>query len=67
MKLDFFGADLALREDGGLVLFEANPTMNFFPFSTNPQFTPLEISIGRAAEAFGLMLHPEGLPEELAA
>jgi len=27
MQLDFFGADLALREDGSLVLFEANAQM----------------------------------------
>jgi len=67
MQLDFFGADLALREDGSLVLFEANPTMNFFPFSADPQFAPLGIARERAAEAFGLMLHPDGLPEEAAA
>lgn len=67
MRLDFFGADLALREDGSVILFEANPTMNFFPFSDDPQFAPLEIARERAAEAFGLMLHPDGLPEEAAA
>lgn len=63
MRLDFFGADLALREDGSLILFEANATMNFFPFSTDPQFAPLGIARERAAEAYGKMLHPHGLPE----
>lgn len=67
MRLDFFGADLGVREDGSLILFEANPTMNFFPFSKDPQFAPLEIARERAAEAFGAMLHPNGPPEEAAA
>jgi len=67
MRLDFFGADLDPREDGSLVLFEANPTMNFFPFSEDPQFVPLEIALERAAEAFGAMLHPDGPPEAAAA
>jgi len=66
MRLDFFGADLALREDGSMILFEANPTMNFFPFSTDPQFAPLEIARERAAVAYGRMLHPQGMPEEVA-
>ncbi|WP_442678354.1 hypothetical protein ACSBM8_12565 [Sphingomonas sp. ASY06-1R] len=57
MNLDFFGADLALREDGELVLFEANPTMNFFPFSADPQFAALTVARDRAADAFGAMLY----------
>lgn len=67
IKLDFFGADLALREDGSLILFEANPTMNFFPFSEDPQFAPLEIARGRAAEAFGEMLYAGRPPTDAAA
>lgn len=62
MGLHFFGADLALRPDGGLVLFEANPTMNFFPMSDDPVFAYLAVAQARAAEAFGLMLYPEGVP-----
>lgn len=63
MGLHFFGADLALRPDGSLVLFEANPTMNFFPFSDDPAFAHLVIARTRAAEAFGSMLYPDGVPE----
>jgi len=62
MRLDFFGADLSLQDDGSLVLFEANPTMNFFPLSSDPQFAYLEIARKRAADAFAHMLYPTGIP-----
>lgn len=38
LGLDFFGMDLGVRADGGLVLFEANATMNFLPISSDPAF-----------------------------
>ena len=31
MPLDFFGMDFGIKEDGEALLFEANPTMNYFP------------------------------------
>jgi hypothetical protein len=62
LGLHLFGADLALRPDGTLVLFEANATMNFFPMSDDPAFAHLDIARVRAAEAFGRMLHPAGVP-----
>lgn len=34
MGLDYFGLDFAVLASGELLLFEANATMNFFPFST---------------------------------
>jgi glutathione synthase/RimK-type ligase-like ATP-grasp enzyme len=63
MKLDFFGADLGFGREGTLVLFEANPTMNFFPLSDDPQFSYLAAARDRAAEAFGRLLHPDGTTE----
>jgi len=36
--LDYFGMDFGIDRDGTIVLFEANATMNFFPFSADPEF-----------------------------
>ena len=36
--LDFFGVDFGIDRRGQAVLFEANATMNFFPFMTDPRF-----------------------------
>ena len=38
MPLDFFGIDFAVAPSGELLLFEANATMNFFPFADDPRF-----------------------------
>lgn len=38
MKLDVFGIDFALLPDGQVLLFEANASMNFFPFMAEPEF-----------------------------
>jgi len=38
MGLDFFGMDFGLLPDGRILLFEANATMNFFPFLPDPRF-----------------------------
>lgn len=38
MNLDFFGMDFALLPDGRVLLFEANASMNFFPFLPDPEF-----------------------------
>jgi hypothetical protein len=37
MPLDFFGMDFGIAHDGRVVLFEANATMNFFPFLRDPE------------------------------
>ena len=52
MPLDFFGMDFGLTKDGDVVLFEANATMSFFPFSSDPQFSYLLSCFEPAREAF---------------
>lgn len=42
IDLDFFGIDFALLQDGKVVLFEANATMNFMPFEGDGRFDYLE-------------------------
>jgi len=61
MGLDFFGMDFGITRDGEVVLFEANATMNFFPFSPDPQFDHLKRAFAPAQRAFRAML---GLPPE---
>jgi hypothetical protein len=50
--LDFFGMDFAIAPAGDVVLFEANATMNFFPFSPDPQFSYLKRAFLPARQAF---------------
>lgn len=38
LPLDFFGVDFGIDSAGQAVLFEANATMNFFPFLPDPRF-----------------------------
>ena len=52
MDLDYFGMDFAIMPDGRVVLFEANATMNFFPFLTEPQFEYVRRCIEPAQRAF---------------
>lgn len=59
MPLDFFGMDFAITGDGEVVLFEANATMSFFPFATDPQFDYSRRCIAPARAAFRELL---GLP-----
>jgi hypothetical protein len=65
MLLDFFGMDFGVTRDGKLVLFEANATMSFFPFSPDPQFEYLKRCFAPAQAAFRelLGLAPEDKPE----
>lgn len=56
MTLDFFGMDFGIAPDGRVILFEANATMNFFPFRTDPQFTYVQCCLPRAQHAFREML-----------
>ena len=56
MPLDYFGMDFGLMPDGRAVLFEANATMNFFPFLPDPQFAYARSCLKPATEAFHAML-----------
>jgi glutathione synthase/RimK-type ligase-like ATP-grasp enzyme len=62
MPLDFFGLDFGLTKDGQVVLFEANATMSFFPFSPDPQFAYSHRCVQPAQAAFREML---GLPPQM--
>ena len=63
MPLDFFGMDFGITRDGQAVLFEANATMSFFPFSPDPQFEYLHACFAPAQAAFRELL---GLKPEVA-
>lgn len=63
MGLDFFGMDFGVTPDGKVVLFEANATMSFFPFSPDPQFDYLKRCFAPAQAAFRELL---GLPAQAA-
>lgn len=62
MNLDFFGMDFAILPDGRVVLFEANATMNFFPFPTDPRFAYLERCLAPARQAFLSLLGVQPAP-----
>jgi hypothetical protein len=59
MGLDYFGMDFGLMQDGRLLLFEANATMNFFPFLPDPRFEYVKRCEAPARQAFRELL---GLP-----
>lgn len=52
MPLDYFGMDFGIASDGRVVLFEANATMNFFPFLQDPRFAYVRSCIAPAQMAF---------------
>ena len=54
--LDLFGLDCAITAAGDLILFEANATMNFFPFCDDPVFAYLGTALARAQAAFDRLL-----------
>ena len=56
MALDFFGMDFGIAADGRVVLFEANATMNFFPFLSDPQFAYVQSCLPSARQAFREMV-----------
>ena len=62
MPLDFFGMDYGVTQAGDVVLFEANATMSFFPFSPDPQFEYLKRCFAPAQAAFRELL---GLPPQV--
>jgi glutathione synthase/RimK-type ligase-like ATP-grasp enzyme len=56
MRLDYFGMDFGIAQDGRMVLFEANATMNFFPFLSDPRLDHVKKCLKPAREAFHAML-----------
>jgi glutathione synthase/RimK-type ligase-like ATP-grasp enzyme len=50
LPLDYFGIDFGLLPDGRVLLFEANATMNFFPFPSADAF-PFSLRPLRPAQA----------------
>lgn len=50
ISLDFFGMDFGIDADGRVVLFEANATMNFFPFLPETELAHV-LRCGPIAEA----------------
>ena len=56
MPLDYFGMDFGILPDGRLVLFEANATMNFFPFLADERFAYIRACREPASRAFHRML-----------
>lgn len=56
MALDFFGMDFGIATDGRVVLFEANATMNFFPFHADPRFAYAQGCLAPAQHAFREMV-----------
>lgn len=56
VPLDYFGMDFGIMPDGRIVLFEANATMNFFPFLPDPRFAYARSCLNPATEAFHAML-----------
>jgi hypothetical protein len=63
MPLDYFGMDYGVTQSGEIVLFEANATMSFFPFSPDQQFEYLKRCFAPAQAAFRELL---GLPVQRA-
>ncbi len=57
MELDCFGMDCAIAADGRMVLFEANATMNFFPFMPDPRFAYVERCLAPSQVAFRALVN----------
>lgn len=56
MPLDYFGTDFGILPDDRVVLFEANATMNFFPFLPDPRFEYVRQCVAPARQAFHEMI-----------
>jgi len=56
LGLDFFGVDFGITSTGELLLFEANASMNFFPFSARPEFAYVETCLPPLQRAFEQLL-----------
>jgi hypothetical protein len=62
LPLDFFGIDFGLLPDGRVLLFEANATMNFFPFPSAEAFPFSLRPLRPAQEAFDVLLAGDSRP-----
>jgi hypothetical protein len=60
LGLDYFGMDFGIDRQGQVVLFEANPTMSFFPLVVHPRFSFRDGLRAPAMAAFWTMLFPDG-------
>ncbi|HEY8592017.1 MAG TPA: hypothetical protein VIL42_04030 [Sphingomicrobium sp.] len=60
LQLDFFGVDFGLSSDGHPILFEANPTMNFLPISSDPKFAAMQSCVPPAQEALARLIRARG-------
>jgi hypothetical protein len=58
LALDYFGMDFGIDATGGMVLFEANATMNFLPLEPHPRFAYLGELRQPAQDAVLAMLFP---------
>jgi hypothetical protein len=67
IKLDYFGLDCAFTGDGGLLLFELNATMNFFPLSNDPRYAYLKACVAPAMAAMTRLLKSRMIPVTAAA
>ena len=56
MGLDFMGIDFGFTRDGKVLLFEANATMNFFPFFDDPRVSYRKSCLEGAERAFDALL-----------
>ncbi len=54
--LDFFGVDFGITSTGKLLLFEANASMNVFPFSPLPEFAYVEACLAPMQREFERLL-----------
>jgi glutathione synthase/RimK-type ligase-like ATP-grasp enzyme len=60
LPLDYFGVDFGLLPDGRVLLFEANATMNFFPFPSAEEFPFSLRPLEPARAAFEALLEGPG-------
>jgi hypothetical protein len=61
LGLDYFGMDFGIDATGGMVLFEANATMNFLPLDPHPRFAYLGKLRQPAQDAVLAMLFPDSV------
>ena len=52
LGLDFLGVDFGIAQSGDVILFEANATMNFFPFLTDPRLAYIQCCLAPSQAAF---------------
>lgn len=58
LRLDMFGIDFAMKPNGDMLVFEANPAMNFFFNPPGPNIWDAPVEKGKAA-LFELLSYPD--------